>query len=46
MHLESIFYLSDWQQLSGGDRDLGTGDPVLDGVTAIRVSAVSRPGRG
>ena len=29
MHLESIFYLSDWQQLSGGDRDLGTGDPVL-----------------
>ncbi|MGH3207852.1 MAG: PQQ-binding-like beta-propeller repeat protein, partial [Trebonia sp.] len=29
MHLESIFYLSDWQQLSGGDLDLGTGDPVL-----------------
>jgi polyvinyl alcohol dehydrogenase (cytochrome) len=29
MHLESIFYLNDWQQLSGGDLDLGTGDPVL-----------------
>jgi outer membrane protein assembly factor BamB len=29
MHLESIFYLSNWQQLSGGDLDLGTGDPVL-----------------
>jgi outer membrane protein assembly factor BamB len=29
MHLESIFYLSDWQQLSGDDLDLGTGDPAL-----------------
>lgn len=29
MHLESIFYLNDWQQLSGDDLDLGTGDPVL-----------------
>ncbi len=29
MRLESVFYLSDWQQLSGGDLDLGTGDPVL-----------------
>ena len=29
MHLESIFYLNYWQQLSGGDLDLGTGDPVL-----------------
>jgi len=29
MSLESIFYLSDWQQLSGGDLDLGTGDPAL-----------------
>ena len=29
MHLESIFYLKDWQQLSAGDLDLGTGDPVL-----------------
>src|SRR6202034_2204779 len=29
MHLESIFYLSDWQQLSDRDLDLGTGDPVL-----------------
>ncbi len=29
MHLESIFYLKDWQQLSGGDLDLGTGDPAL-----------------
>jgi outer membrane protein assembly factor BamB len=29
MHLESIFYLKDWQQLSGDDLDLGTGDPVL-----------------
>ena len=29
MHLESIFYLNDWQQLSGGDLDLGTGDPAL-----------------
>jgi outer membrane protein assembly factor BamB len=33
MHLESIFYLQDWQQLSGGDLDLGTGDPALvDGL--------------
>jgi polyvinyl alcohol dehydrogenase (cytochrome) len=29
MHLESDFYLSNWQQLSGDDRDLGTGDPAL-----------------
>ena len=29
MHLKSIFYLSDWQTLSGDDLDLGTGDPVL-----------------
>jgi outer membrane protein assembly factor BamB len=29
MQLESIFYLSNWQQLSGDDLDLGTGDPVL-----------------
>jgi len=29
MRLESVFYLKDWQQLSGGDLDLGTGDPVL-----------------
>ena len=29
MHLESIFYLSNWQQLSGDDLDLGTGDPAL-----------------
>ncbi|HEY1670247.1 MAG TPA: PQQ-binding-like beta-propeller repeat protein [Trebonia sp.] len=29
MHLESIFYLHDWQQLSAGDLDLGAGDPVL-----------------
>jgi outer membrane protein assembly factor BamB len=29
IHLESIFYLKDWQRLSGGDLDLGTGDPVL-----------------
>jgi polyvinyl alcohol dehydrogenase (cytochrome) len=29
MHLKSIFYLNDWQQLSAGDLDLGTGDPVL-----------------
>ena len=29
MQLESIFYFEDWQQLSGGDLDLGTGDPVL-----------------
>jgi len=33
MRVESIFYLSDWQQLSGDDLDLGTGDPVLvDGL--------------
>ncbi len=29
MHLKSIFYLKDWQTLSGDDLDLGTGDPVL-----------------
>jgi outer membrane protein assembly factor BamB len=29
MHLESIFYPQDWQKLSAGDLDLGTGDPVL-----------------
>jgi outer membrane protein assembly factor BamB len=29
MHLESIFYPSDWQTLSGDDLDLGTGDPAL-----------------
>jgi polyvinyl alcohol dehydrogenase (cytochrome) len=29
MHLESIFYLKDWQTLSGDDLDLGTGDPAL-----------------
>ena len=29
MHLESIFYPSDWQKLSADDLDLGTGDPVL-----------------
>ncbi len=29
MHLESIFYLNNWQQLSADDLDLGTGDPVL-----------------
>ena len=29
MHVESIFYLEDWQRLSGDDLDLGTGDPVL-----------------
>jgi outer membrane protein assembly factor BamB len=29
MHLESIFYPSDWQMLSGDDRDLGTDDPAL-----------------
>ena len=33
MRLESIFYLKDWQQLSGSDLDLGTGDPALvDGL--------------
>jgi len=29
MHLESIFHPKDWQALSGGDLDLGTGDPAL-----------------
>jgi outer membrane protein assembly factor BamB len=29
MHLESVFYPSDWQKLSADDLDLGTGDPVL-----------------
>jgi outer membrane protein assembly factor BamB len=29
MHLESIFYPSDWQTLSADDLDLGTGDPAL-----------------
>jgi polyvinyl alcohol dehydrogenase (cytochrome) len=29
MHLKSIFYLKDWQTLSGDDLDLGTGDPAL-----------------
>ena len=29
MHLKSIFYLKNWQQLSGQDLDLGTGDPAL-----------------
>ncbi|HTP19908.1 MAG TPA: PQQ-binding-like beta-propeller repeat protein [Solirubrobacteraceae bacterium] len=29
MHLESLFYPSDWQKLSGDDLDLGTGDPAL-----------------
>jgi len=29
MQLESLFYLSDWQTLSGEDLDLGTGNPVL-----------------
>jgi outer membrane protein assembly factor BamB len=29
MHLESIFYPKDWQTLSSGDLDLGTGDPAL-----------------
>ena len=33
MHLESIFYLKDWQQLSGDDLDLGNGsqDPLDEG---------------
>jgi outer membrane protein assembly factor BamB len=29
MHLESLFYLKDWQTLSADDLDLGTGDPAL-----------------
>ena len=29
MQLESLFYPSDWQQLSAQDKDLGTGNPVL-----------------
>jgi outer membrane protein assembly factor BamB len=29
MHLKSIFYPRDWQQLSADDLDLGTGDPAL-----------------
>ncbi len=29
MQLESKFYLSNWQSLSGQDLDLGTGDPAL-----------------
>jgi outer membrane protein assembly factor BamB len=29
MKLESIFYPADWQNLSGEDLDLGTGDPAL-----------------
>jgi hypothetical protein len=29
MSLESIFYLINWQTLSGDDLDLGTGDPAL-----------------
>jgi outer membrane protein assembly factor BamB len=29
MRLESIFYVNDWQTLSGDDLDLGTGDPAL-----------------
>jgi outer membrane protein assembly factor BamB len=29
MQLESDFYPSDWQSLSSGDLDLGTGDPAL-----------------
>lgn len=29
MHLKSIFYPKDWQNLSADDLDLGTGDPVL-----------------
>jgi polyvinyl alcohol dehydrogenase (cytochrome) len=29
MHLESLFYPSDWQTLSEDDLDLGTGDPAL-----------------
>ena len=29
MHLKSIFYPKDWQQLSADDLDLGTGDPAL-----------------
>jgi polyvinyl alcohol dehydrogenase (cytochrome) len=29
MHLESLFYPSDWQTLSEDDLDLGTGNPVL-----------------
>jgi outer membrane protein assembly factor BamB len=29
MHLESSFYLNNWQTLSGDDLDLGTGNPVL-----------------
>jgi outer membrane protein assembly factor BamB len=29
MQLESKFFLSDWQTLSGEDLDLGTGDPAL-----------------
>jgi hypothetical protein len=37
MNLESIFYLSDWQQLSGDDLDLGTGDPALVGGFVFQV---------
>jgi outer membrane protein assembly factor BamB len=29
LHLESIFYPTDWQTLSADDLDLGTGDPAL-----------------
>jgi len=29
MHLKSVFYPKDWQELSNEDLDLGTGDPML-----------------
>src|ERR1700733_11179067 len=37
MHLESIFYPTDWQKLSADDLDLRTGDPALVNGFAFQV---------
>jgi outer membrane protein assembly factor BamB len=36
-HLESNFHLSNWQELSGDDLDLGTGDPALVNGSVLQI---------
>jgi hypothetical protein len=43
MHLESIFYLKDWQQLSGDDLDFGTEDPCSWTVSCSRSARRTPP---
>jgi outer membrane protein assembly factor BamB len=36
-HLESNFHLKNWQELSGDDLDLGTGDPALVNGSVLQI---------